>query len=117
MLGIKVDVTPPAVRDDAGQTPIVVGELRGWQVYTQIDGASTWSPIGGVNPLTTLSRTIGNVPEGTKLNVRTTWFDTQDPSKEGAPFEQSIVAEIVIPPPPELARPGPGGMVLSVVPQ
>ena len=116
MLGIKVDVTPPATRNDAAQTPITPADLVGWQIYTQIDGASTWSPIGGLNTVDVTTRTIGNVPEGTKLRVRTTWFDRQDPSKEGLPNEQLIEAVIVVPP-PVLAEPSAGGMTLTVVPQ
>lgn len=116
MLGIKIDVTPPTVRDDAAQTPIALTELKGWQIYTQIDGALSWSPIGGLNTVDVATRTIGNVPEGTKLRVRTTWFDTQDPSKEGLAAEDVITAVIIVPP-PVLAAPAAGGMVLSVVPQ
>lgn len=117
MLGIKVVVTPPATRNDAAQTPLALADLAGWQIYTQIDGASTWSPIGGLNGTDVATRTIGNVQEGTHLRVRTTWFDRQDPSKEGAAVEQLIVAELPVEPPPVLAEPAAGGMLLSVVPQ
>lgn len=110
MQGIKVDVAPPSLRSD--DTPLALSELAGWQMYTQIEGASTWSPIGGLNPVNTLTRTIGNVPDGTVLNVRTTWFDNQVPSLEGTPNTGQITAT-----PAALAAPGRGGMVLTVVPQ
>lgn len=112
MLGIKVDVTPPLTRDDGA--PLTLSELAGWQIYTQIEGASTWSPIGGLNGTDVLTRTIGNVPEGTVLNVRTSWVDTQTPPKEGTFRQGQILAQL---PAGTLAPPGQGGMVLTVVPQ
>lgn len=114
MLGIKVAVTPPTTRDDAAQTPLALTELVGWQIYTQADGAESWSPIGGLNAVDVPSRTIGNVTEGSVLRVRTTWFDSQSPSKEGLAEEQVVTAVIVVP--PGLAAPSRGGMTLTVVP-
>ena len=112
MLGIKIDVTPPTTRVDG--TPLALSALAGWQIYTQIEGAGSWSPIGGLNLTNVFTRTIGNVPEDTVLNVRTTWFDTQTPSKEGAIAEQQIVATLPV---TELPAPAAGGMMLTVVPQ
>lgn len=115
MLGVKVDVIPPTERDDAEHTPLAISELAGWQIYTQIQGAQSWSPIGGLNDPSVTTRTIGNVTEGTLLNVRTTWFDKQTPQKEGLPSEGQILVDVVTPP-EVLAAPGRGGMSLSVVP-
>jgi len=108
MSGIKVDVTPPTERQDG--TPVTLAEIASWRIEIQADGAPDWTPVGGENPPTDLSKTIGNVADGT-WNVRTIWKDTDD--QDGAPNEGQVSIATTPPPPP--ARLAAGGMTLTVV--
>jgi len=91
---IHVMVAHPTKRQD--QTPLdPATELKGWQLFVQAKGASTWTPSGQLNNVETTERTIGNVAPG-QWRVRVEWTDL---------FDQVASAEVDVgvplPAPPE----------------
>jgi len=104
-VAIKVDVVAPTTRQDgAAVTP---GEVKSWRLGIRAQGASDFTPAGGVNDPSVTTRTIGGLTDGT-YDVQTVWTDSD--GVDGAPTTASItIAEV----PPVKAPLSAGGMTLS----
>lgn len=102
-MSVLATLTHPTTRVD-GSPFNAATDLDHVLLEEQVQGASTWTPVGAPMQPNELTRTVANIPGGA-WNFRATWFDKQQ--RASAPVQQQISVPI--------GAPNAGTLVLSIV--
>jgi hypothetical protein len=103
---LVIAVVHPTLNVDGG-TLDPLTELRGWRAEVQISGASTWTPVGGLNPPNVVEREMGNAVPGATYLARVQWEDIYGQVSDYATDNTDV---------PVPGRPMPGGVSVTFVP-